>query len=187
MPYQIKFDNPPAGYAARSTPEGGEAPVIYCEFLSSEDGMILIKRLEDFVNPILEKVSPQVLIKPSMIDHLLLHFDREGNGTVYINELSQVGKAKLKKNVEAGQAIYNDDIVDFTHLEFQGINIPDDHGVLVLFSQGWRKGLYFDYGPIHPQGQPRGYELSSVLGQYYNYTSSASGSLDVLAVFRTSV
>jgi hypothetical protein len=174
MPHQIKFGYPPAGYAASSRLEGETVSVVSRQFLSSEDGMVFIGVLEDFVNPFLKNLPSPVAKKPSQIDHMLLHFDRDGNGVIYINELSKVGRVQFKKTFgfEVGQIVQDDDIVDFTHLEFEGINVPEDHGVLFLFSQGWRKGLYFDFEPTSPQGKARGYDLSNTLGQYYNYVAS---------------
>lgn len=169
MPYKVKFKHPPAGYAASSAKEGDKAvQVVFREFLSSEDGMELIKRLEGFPTEAINLIG-QSSIKQSQIDHMLIHFDKEGNGIVYINELSQIGKVRIRGNIKKGDPVYNDDIVDIEELKFKGIDIPQNHGVLVVFSKGWRKGLYFDFEPIHKQGNNRAYNLWSALGHCYNY------------------
>lgn len=169
MPYHVKFKHPPAGYAASSAKEGDKAvQVVFREFLSSEDGMELIKRLEGFPTEAINLIGSSS-IHQSQIDHMLIHFDTEGNGTVYINELTQIGKVRVRRNVEKGDPVYEDDIVDIEELEFKDIKIPSNHGVLVVFSKGWRKGLYFDFEPILPHGKNRAYNLWSVLGHYYNY------------------
>ena len=59
-----------------------------------------------------------------------------------------------------------DDIADIVHLDL-GVDIPQDAGFIFVFSVGWRKGLFFDYGPICPAQEPRLYDVGSVLAQAY--------------------
>lgn len=170
MPYSIKFEKPPAGYAAEAAHKGEKnVQVVFREFLSSEDGMKLIKRLEGFATQVLMMIKDECSVTCSSVDHLLVHFDRNGNGTAYVNELQQLGSVRLRKSVEKGDPIYEDDIIDYHELKFEGVDVPADHGVLVVFSRGWRKALYFDFEPIHPQGGSRPYNLWGALGRFYNY------------------
>jgi hypothetical protein len=76
-----------------------------------------------------------------------------------------------KKSVDAGQVIYGNDIADVRELVFHDINIPDDVGVMVLFSVGWRKGLFYDLGPLSSKENKRDYDLNRLLGGYYAYLS----------------
>lgn len=170
MPYHIKFERAPAGYSLASAKEGDEhVRVAFRELLTSEDGMALIQRLEGFPSEIIGMLPTEARIRPSQIDHLLIHFDHDGNAVVYVNELSQIGIVRVRNDFKIGQAVYEDDIVDVNQLRFEGIDIPKEHGVLVVFSKGWRKGLYFDFEPIHPERKPRNYDLWEALGQAYNY------------------
>jgi hypothetical protein len=170
MPYQIKFEGLPAGYALTSATQAGETvQVAFKGFFSSEDGMTFIKHLEGHVNPVLNLLPPEAAIKPSQIDHLLLHFDSNGDGVVYVNELTSVALIQAKGDVLEGQAIYDDDIADVSQFKFQDIEVPIDHAVLILFSKGWRKGMYFDFEPIHEQRKHRTYDLWDALGQCFNY------------------
>jgi hypothetical protein len=57
--------------------------------------------------------------------------------------------------VVVGDPVYHDDIADIVAAELldregQPIAIPSDCGVTLILSQGWRKGLYFDYSPFGP-------------------------------------
>jgi len=54
-------------------------------------------------------------------------------------------------------------IVDIVEVNI-GVDIPTDHGMCLLFSVGWRKGLYFDFVPLSPERQPRAYPMGPVLG-----------------------
>ena len=170
MPYNIKFERPPAGYSLTSARKGGKnVQVVFREFLTSEDGMVLVQRLEGFPSTVIGMLPPEAGIKSSQVDHMLLHFNKDGDATVYVNELAQIGLVRIRNDIEKGQAVYEDDIVDVDKLKFEGIDVPKDHGVLVIFSKGWRKGLYFDFEPITPEGKSRDYDLWTALGQCYNY------------------
>lgn len=170
MAYRIKFEHPPAGYSLNSVKKGENAQVVFREFLTSEDGMTLIQRLEGFPSTVIEMLPAKARIKCSQVDHLLVHFDRVGNANIYINELSQIGLVRVRNDVKKGQAVYEDDIIDVEQLKFEGIDVPNEHGVLIIFSKGWRKGLYYDFEPIvHPDGKTRDYDLWIALGQCYNY------------------
>lgn len=168
MPYNIKLSRPPAGYVAEHVEKGEEATIITRDFVSSEDGMRLINMLEQLPSSVLSSIPELRLIKPSTIDHLLIHFDSDGNATIYVNEINMIGKVKTRKAVEAGQAVYIDDLVHLLELRFEGIDIPPDHSVLVVLSSGWRKGLFFDFSPMTSK-LPREYDIWSILGGYYSY------------------
>ncbi len=168
MPYHIKLKNRLVGYACNSAKAGDSVSVISKGFFSSEDGMKLIQHLEEFSRVI------DIRTDYSRVGQLLLHFDCEGNGTVYVNELSELILIHpRRKNFQRGDIVYDDDIIDIQKLEFEHnntrINVPKDHGVFVIFSKGWRKGCYFDFEPMLPSKKLRNYELSEVLGQYYSY------------------
>ena len=48
------------------------------------------------------------------------------------------------------------------------MEIPNDTGFLFLFSVGWRKGLFFDFGPVgRPDPPPRQYDVVKAFGQVF--------------------
>lgn len=54
--------------------------------------------------------------------------------------MSKVGWPK-----EKDELVIMDDIVDITSAEL-GVEVPPDAGVVIVFSWGWRKGLFYDFG-----------------------------------------
>nr|WP_152029978.1 hypothetical protein [Pseudomonas sp. LPH1] len=169
MPYHIKFERPPMGVAISSARSGEEVAVAYREFTSSEDGDFFISRLESFPSVVINLLQAYPEIKPSLIDHLVVLIEPDGSADVYINELKIIGKVRIRRSVQKGDPIFDGDIVDIEAITFEGLEIPDDVAVMVLFSQGWRKGLFFDFGPILPTPIKRDFSLSHVLGGYYSY------------------
>lgn len=161
-----------AGISAKSCKKGEQVPVIQREFTSSEDGDIFISRLEQLPSSLLNKIREQhkIIIVPSSIDNMLSIFRQDKTVTIYINA-SMKALMQIKKSVDAGQAIYRDDIADVRKLVFEDIEIPDSTAIMVLFSVGWRKGLFYDLVRLSDKTSNRDYDLSQLLGGYYAYLS----------------
>lgn len=171
MPYEISFENLPVGYSASSKKYGDTTvAVVVNEFTSSEDGDLFITRLEGFPAEIVLKLPKERGITPSKVDHLIAVLRRNKTATVYVNEVNMQVEARIKRTIKKGEAVFKDDIGDIHKLTLKEVNVPKEAGVLVLFSVGWRKGLYFDFYPIQPKNPiERSYDLSIILGQFYSY------------------
>jgi hypothetical protein len=178
MPYEITFKDLPAGCAISSAKDGENIVIAVREFTSSEDGDLFISRLEGFPSEIIRMLPPESGIRSSMVDNMLVIMRQDKTATVYVNEIFFLAEVLNKgRDMEAGQPVYTDDIADVRKLSFKDFNlkditIPPDAGVLFLFSQGWRKGFYFDLKPFaseHPE--PRDYDLEMLCGQFYAYLS----------------
>ena len=165
MPVEIDLGMPPAGYTLTGARAGESARIQFLEFTSTEDGQHFIKRLEGVPSTILNKLSPA--INPSQVDHLLAICHRDGKATVYLNELKQIATVRAFGRVTAGAIVTKNDIADFDRLELN-VAVPAEAGVIFVFSVGWRKGLFYDFGPIGRQDpQPREYDLDAMFGQAF--------------------
>ena len=164
MPYEIKLEHPLAGYAAKAARAGETAPVSVCEFTSTEDGQHFIQRLEGAPSVLLERLPLRV--SPSTVDNMLAVCNRNGETTVYLNELDLRSKVRAARPVRAGDAVFKDDIADIEDIDV-GVRIPDNAGFLFVFSVGWRKGLFYDFRPLAPNREPRPYDVGRILAQAY--------------------
>lgn len=172
MKFDVKLDALLAGYSTVSCKPGEFLWIIEKEFVSSEDGDLLISRLEGFPSLVLKKIEEQhkTIIIQSSFDNMLAILRRDKSATIYINAPMKAFM-QSKKSVDAGQVVYRNDIADVRELVFHNIKIPDDVGVMVLFSVGWRKGLFYDLGPLSSKESKRDYDLNRLLGGYYAYLS----------------
>lgn len=170
MPHEIVFDDLPAGYSLSYTKKGEKALVRTIEFTSSEDGDEFIARLEGFPAQILSMLTSSANLKPSTVDHLLAIIRRDKTATVYVNELSFLGYARVKRDVEKDPPVLFDDIADIERLSINGVSIPSDAGFAFLFSCGWRKGFFYDFSPLASETlENRHYDLEVLLGHYWSY------------------
>jgi hypothetical protein len=76
---------------------------------------------------------------------------------------------KGHRDVEPGEWIYANDISDVRQVVFENVVFPEDAGVVVVLSVGWRRAMFFDFGPLPPHLAPRDYDLGVLLGGYYSY------------------
>ena len=168
MPVEIDLGMPPAGYAAAPKRATDTTAVIqFREFTSTEDGQHFIRRLEGIPSDIIEKLPTPT--SASQVDHLLALCRRDGTATVYLNELEFRASVRWRgaRSIEAGEPVTENDFVDVERLEL-GVQVPKNVGALFVFSVGWRKGLFYDFGPVGgPSPRPREEDISVVLGRCF--------------------
>ena len=172
MPYQYSMNMLPMGRSLSFATEGETVDVQTRGFVTSEDGAEFTRFADGFSSecPMLAGRGGQ--IRESQIDHLLTIIRPDKTVLAYCNELRIFSQMRPKKGVKKGQEIYKSDIADIASLELETesgekVAFPDDCGIAFLFSVGWKKGVFFDYEPICPQGSKRQGSLSETLGQLY--------------------
>jgi hypothetical protein len=170
MPFELNLAYVPAGYSLNAARPGELCPIITQEFTSSEDGDLFINRLDGLPSELMGLIPFGERVPHSMVDSLLAIIRRDQTAVLYVNELPIKAGVRAKCPIQPGQAVGFDAIADIDSLNFVGVEIPPDCGVVILFSVGWRKGLYYDLGPLHgPTILYRSYDLWKLLGQQYAY------------------
>lgn len=164
MPYEITLTEKPFGYSRTGALEGETVHVVAREFLSSEDGERFFVRMDHWPTKILQALPSSAGVWPSTVDHLVAFIRQDLTATVYVNELTQVAQVRAAGPVKAGAEVRQRDIADVTELRFGGLDVPPDVGLLIVFSQGWRKGLFFDFFPSYDTDYRRPYDLWKLLG-----------------------
>ena len=160
--FEIDTGNPLIGFALSSARKGEELPVVYREFTSTEDGQHFINRLENLPLAFIDGAPSPV--RRSQVDNLLAMMHPDGKGTIHLNELEIDLLCRTRGSVRKGAEVYTDDIADIEGLNLS-VGIPDDAGFVFIFSVGWRKGMFFYFGPLRPGGESRDYDTSTALGR----------------------
>lgn len=167
MPFEVTFDNLPAGVSMTAVRRGETATVLMTEFVSTEDGQQFVDRLEGFVDSALRLIPESKQPLPSQIDHMLVIVRPDRSATIYVNELAISGRIRAARAIKKGEAIGLDDMSDIVELDI-GIDVPADAGVMFLVSQRWRRGLYYDWRPLAPDScQQRTEDLRVVFAQMF--------------------
>jgi hypothetical protein len=176
MPYEMKFKFIPAGFPASTIPAQGYGWICVKEFVSSEDGLVFVERLEGMAQMLFPAISPSISILAANVNHYLAIIRPDSTGAIYINELNFQSRSLPKRPVNAGQPLSFDDLADVKemriYLQDQRIVVPGDCGIALFFGVGWRRGLFYDFSPLAmppASGVPRDYDIETLLGQYYTY------------------
>ena len=151
---------------------GETVKVMYRGFSSSEDGDVFISRLEGFPRILVNSIRSKYRLPlfEGSIDCMVAVVRRDRSAEVYINPPCKASmQIKQHRDISAGEHIYSSDVSDVQEVVFEKVVVPDDAGVVVLFSVGWRRGLFFDFGPLTPEPSTRDYNIGLLLGGYYSY------------------
>ena len=132
------------------------------ELVGPMDALHLVERLEQLQVSVFNKIPG--LPPPSMIDHLLVVICQDLSATAYINELAVTAEVKITRSVKAGSPVFVGDIADIASIDL-GVEVPLDAGVIVIRSMGWKRSLFFDFGPLGPGYKPRDFSLEQALAQ----------------------
>jgi hypothetical protein len=175
MPWHFELENIPAGCALEDATgvAGTPAPVIIREFVSSDQGEVFLSRVEGITAPFLGRIAPEERPRPETVFSLAAIIHRDKNVDLYVNELNFVVSGRATRSIEPGQTVTVDDLVDVEAASIDHLEIPPNTGICLLFSVGWRKGLFFDFEPLHSDGL-RDYNLEALLGSFFAYLSNQS-------------
>ena len=101
---------------------------------------------------------------PSTIDHIVVIIHPDLSAVAYVNELQISASIKPKRNIAPGEPVYVGDIEEISSINL-GLAVPDDSAVVVFRSNGWRRCLFFDFGPINEPPVLRDYPLDRALAE----------------------
>lgn len=173
MRFAISFSGKrPLGHVLKAKAIGEETVLVQSrEFSSTEDGQHFIQRLEGYPQQVLSMIQEQCgeHVAPSTVHSMVVVVDRDLNATACINEGFGATSMRSSGPLAAGQSVYKNDIADFEKVSLE-ISVPDDAGVMFLFSLGWRKGYYYDFIPLNPHApEDRSYDCEVLLAELFTY------------------
>ncbi len=88
-----------------------------------------------------------VSVKLAKSDIVLLVVHPDHSGMLWLDTAAVDHQVRLKRSVNAGDAIFENDIADITAMRFPFVEIKEEDRVLCLFRVGWKFGLLFDFNP----------------------------------------
>src|SRR5437870_5759768 len=134
MPKSLPLKDPIHGISASHGFHGEQMQVETEGFHTTNDGAKFIELVEMLSEHLLSS-----RLHTSTVDHLLFFLSRKNEGVLYLNELSFVQSITYGKDIQKGEGVLEDHIVDVHRLEFVGpdgnpVIVPEDGGVIFLFS-----------------------------------------------------
>ncbi|MDA8014987.1 MAG: hypothetical protein MPK09_05155 [Gammaproteobacteria bacterium] len=166
MKYEIKLSGLPLGVLATSVKKGEVDRVqLLSRVLSDEPDFA---HRMDIVTGIINQLPKEPEILCSTIDNFLAVIQPDKKCMVYVNGLDRIALVHKKGAGSAGQEVYDDQIVDVKAMEFEGVEIPEDAGVIMVLSYGWRKVLFYDLIPLFGEKLKRPFDIRQEFGQCQN-------------------
>ena len=162
MQINFKLSERLAGFAVSVNRAANMVDVVHRELVAPTEPILLADRLERFQGVLFSKIPN--LPRPAFIENLLIIIQPDFSGTAYVNELKITMQVRTSRAVKAGDPVYVSDVTDIKAVDL-GVNIPDDVGIVIVRSFGWKRSLFYDLGPILPEVGPRQYSLDTVLAQ----------------------
>lgn len=162
MPIEFKLPQRLMGFSMNTALPGEKVDVATRELIGPGDALHLNARLEGLQESLLGSIPGLPL--PSRIDHLVVVIRQDLTATAYVNELEFRAKVKVNRSANAGDPVYVKDIEDVVSVDL-GVDLPVDNGVVVIRSLGWKRSVFYDFGPLDPDHRPRAFPIEQALAQ----------------------
>jgi hypothetical protein len=154
---------PLAGFAATDMPPETFGWILTRAFACSDDPQFYLY---------CDQIS-KLFLTNCLIDNIcnyLILIHRDLSAEVYVNFPFQA-KMMIKRELKAGELLYQNNIADIAELRFPGIKIRETDAVIFCFKKGWKFGLFFDLNPLDRKSTLNVERLFYDLGSYYRYLS----------------
>lgn len=169
MPYSGQIAHHPNGIAVNAASSGEPVTIQSRGFVTTQKGDEFAILAESLTRGYLAALPPDVLRESSTIDHLLIIARPDNTFSLFADELSITSGVRVKRKKKTGEAIGHDEIADILTLQFPGVEIPQDSGIVTILSCGGHKGVFFDFTPLAPGFPSRNFDIHSMLGRLYGY------------------
>jgi hypothetical protein len=161
MPISFHLEDRIAGFCGNTAKKGESVDVIFRELLGPVDPD-LPARLNELQSCLFSKISG--FPNPPKISHLAIIINRDLVGEAHIDDFKVTAAVKATRPITAGEPAYVKDIADIESVDF-GIKIPNDCAVVVVQSFGWKRSLFYDFGPLLEEVRQRDYPIEKALAQ----------------------
>jgi len=159
MPQQFQLKERICGFSMNSA-LAGETVKFCTQEVIGPRAPHLVDRLEQIQNAVFGEIPG--IPPPSLIDHLLVLIGPDLKGIAYVNELQIQVSVRVNREIQTGAIIFRQDVSEVISVEL-GVDIPNDHAVILVRSSGWKRTLLYDLGPLIPDHGPRTAELQKIL------------------------
>lgn len=134
----VEFD----GVAAETIRKGAEGK-IWVKLAMTSDAASFHRILDGF-DRLLAHHFRNTGIRAGKANIALLVIHEDKSADLWIDSVAVIMRAIVKRDLSAGEAIFDSDITDVTHLEFPDVTLKPTDRIFCVFRQDWRFGLYFD-------------------------------------------
>ena len=146
-PLRFTDVEPLAGVVAEPTKAGQEAKI--WTQLAIDSDVPLFHRLADNLDGVIRHMAEKAghAVNLRRAETVLLVMRPDNSAELWVDAAAVAMQCRIKRAVEAGAVIFENDIADVMSMTFPHVTIGDKDRVLCLFREGWSFGLAFDFNP----------------------------------------
>jgi hypothetical protein len=159
MPTNFTLTERPGGFILHAGTASEQVLVQYGELVPPSDPARVLQVLEGLQHSVFSRIPN--FPDPSQVRHVVVVIHQDLNAKAYVNELKLLAKCDITRDVKAGEPAMASDISAIREVTF-GIEVPDSAAIIVVTSIGWRRSVYYDFGPFIGDGSRIG-ALSQIL------------------------
>jgi len=157
------------GVALESAKPGGKVRVARMGFYTDFDGDFFFTCLNEISRAILGTWLNKIKIRESMISNCLIFIDKKSQAEVFIN-CPTFMEVSVKDCSKSHNVVMREDILDIHKISFSGVKLRSDLTVIYIFSNGWRRGIYFNFLPHNLDASSSdSTDLNVLFGAYHAY------------------
>jgi hypothetical protein len=137
------------GIALESAKPGDKVRVARQGFYTDFDGDFFFTCLDQISELILSNWLNKNKMKESKISNCLIFIDEKSQADVFVN-CPTFMEVSIKDSSKVQNYVRREDIKDIQKVFFSGVKMRSNVAVIYIFSNRWRKGIYFNFLPIDP-------------------------------------
>jgi hypothetical protein len=145
MPIEFKLTERIVGLSLHTATGAEKLSVEYGALVPSDDPTRVQHVLEGLQGCVFSRIPG--FPDPSQVKSVVVVVRQDLSATAYINEVRLKAQVRVTRAVNKGEPVYTKDISDIQEVTL-GVEVPDDAAVIVVTSIGWRRSVYFDFGPF---------------------------------------
>lgn len=136
-----------AGVAAESARSGTQLKVWTRLSLTSDEPFFhrVVENLGGVIAHHAREAGKLIMLNQANSVLMVIHPD--DTGELWVDTVAVSIFARVKRNVAAGNPVFDRDIADVTGMWFPCVEVKPADRILYLFRQEWRFGLFFDFNP----------------------------------------
>lgn len=132
------------GFAMANALPGENLPVLVRAALTSDkrDFYLFMHGIDVVINENLKRAG--VLLSLDTVPGFLLVIHEDASAELHISNIEASIEILAKRNIQAGDAVYVNDIADIRKLKFTSLTLHPSDKVFICFKVGWKFALFFD-------------------------------------------
>lgn len=159
-----------AGIALETAKPGDQVRVARQGFYTDFDGDFFYTCLNEISELILGNWLNKNKMKESQVSNSIIFIDKKSQVEVFVN-CPTFMEITLKDSSIIQNAFRREDIADIQKISFSGLKIRSDLAIIYIFSNRWRRGIYFNFLPLDSENESvyESMDLHALFGACHAY------------------